>query len=271
MEVAAECISTRLRAKHRVLWEILSVKKKRDNVKTASLYNKRNPTNSKAQKLKKAQRKLTNAYLKKTNKRNTLKTKSIILETRLKQWQTVNEASKRKSISRIKLKAATQEERIHLWKEHFKNLFGKTPKVTDKRIMKIINDQLDIKLGQFMQEELDVVLTKTEKLGFDEIPPEVWKTKKFDDILLRHCNAVYNQKTIDRERKGCILPFPKNDDLGIVKNYRGITLTSIVAKIYDTLLLNRIESEMEEILWKNEMVFEKIDPQHHKFWWPSEL
>ena len=25
----------------------------------------------------------------------------------------------------------------------------------------------------------------------DEIPPEVWKTRKFDDILLRHCNAVY--------------------------------------------------------------------------------
>ena len=30
-----------------------------------------------------------------------------------------------------------------------------------------------------------------------------------DDILLRHCNAVYNQNPIDRWMKGCILPFPK--------------------------------------------------------------
>ena len=68
--------------------------------------------------------------------------------------------SKRKSISRAKLKAASQEERIHWWKEHFKNLLGKAPKVPDEPITKITNNQLDSKLGQFTQEELDVVLTK---------------------------------------------------------------------------------------------------------------
>ena len=36
--------------------------------------------------------------------------------------------------------------------------------------------------------------------------------------------------------KGCILPFPKKGDLGSAKNYRGITLTSIAAKIYNILL-----------------------------------
>ena len=50
-------------------------------------------------------------------------------------------------------------------------------------------------------------------------PPEVWKTREFDDILLWHCNAIYNQNTIDRWTKGCILPFPKKGDLGIAKNY----------------------------------------------------
>ena len=33
--------------------------------------------------------------------------------------------------------------------------------------------------------------------GLDEIPPEVWKTWEFDDILLRHCNTAYNQNTTD--------------------------------------------------------------------------
>ena len=73
-------------------------------------------------------------------------------------WQTVNEMSKRKIASRAKLKAASQEERINLWKEHFKNLLGKSPKVTDKPITKIINNQLDIKLGQFTQ-ELNIEVT----------------------------------------------------------------------------------------------------------------
>ena len=52
-----------------------------------------------------------------------------------------------------------------------------------------------------MQEELDAVLRKIKiwkTAGLDEIPTEVWKTKEFDDILLRHCTAVYNQNTIDK-------------------------------------------------------------------------
>ena len=95
-----------------------------------------------------------------------------------------------------------------------------------------------------MQEELDSVLRKIKNrkaAGLDEICPEVWETKEFDDILLRHCNAVYNQNTINRWTKGYILPFPKKGDLGIAKNYQGITLTSIAAKIYNTLLWNCLE------------------------------
>ena len=124
----------------------------------------------------------------------------------------------------------------------------------DETIMKIIDNQLDIKLVQSTQEELDVVLIKIKNrkaAGLDEIPPEVWKTRKFDDILLQYCNAVYKQNTIDRWIKGCILPFSKKGHLGIAKNYQGTALTSIAAKIYHVLLLNHIESEIEKILRKN--------------------
>ena len=81
--------------------------------------------------------------------------------------------SSSKSIMRAKLKATSQEEQIHLWKEHFKNLLGKSPKVTDEAIMRIISNQLDIKLGHFTQGELDVVLRKIKNrkaVGLDEIP-----------------------------------------------------------------------------------------------------
>ena len=83
------------------------------------------------------------------------------------------------------------------------------------------------------------------------ISPEVWKTSKFDDLQLWYCNAVYNQNTIERWIKGCILPFPKKGDLGIAKNYRVITLISTMAKIYNVLHVKHIEPGIENILLKN--------------------
>ena len=149
-------------------------------------------------------------------------------------WQTINEVNRRKSTIKTKLTTANEQERIKPWKQHFKNLLGNPTKVTHEPITTIISKQLDIKLGPFTQEELDCVLKKLKNrkaAGLDEIPPEVWKTRQFDDILLRHCNAVYNQNLIDRWMKGCILPFPKKGDLGLPKNYRVITLTSITLTI----------------------------------------
>ena len=55
-----------------------------------------------------------------------------------------------------------------------------------------------------MQEELDLVLRKIENRKaavLDEIPPEVWKTREFNNILLRYCNTVYNQNTIQMDKK----------------------------------------------------------------------
>ena len=66
--------------------------------------------------------------------------------------------------------------------------------------------------------------------------------------------------------KGCILPFPKKGDLGLAKNYRGITLTSIATKIYNALLQNCIEPKIDNILRKkNKMASEEKDPRPHKY------
>ena len=115
-------------------------------------------------------------------------------------WQTINEVSRRKSTAKAKLKATSQQDQIYLWKQHFENLLGNPLEVTHEPITRIISKQLDIKQGLFTQVELDSVLRKIKDrkaAGLDEIPPEVWKTGKFDDILLRHCNAIYNQNPID--------------------------------------------------------------------------
>ena len=56
---AATYIPTKLKAKSRILWEPIAVRERWDNMKKASLLNKRNPTNTHKQKLKKAQGELT--------------------------------------------------------------------------------------------------------------------------------------------------------------------------------------------------------------------
>ena len=54
--------------------------------------------------------------------------------------------------------------------------------------------------------------------------------------------------------KGCILPLPKNDDLGIITNYRSLTHTFIAAKVYNARFLNPYE------IWKWKNPSEKSEP-----------
>ena len=256
LEAAAKYIPTKLKTKYRIPWETLAVREKRALVKTASKNYRKNPTNTNALKLKTAQYQLAGIYIKEQTEyiQNQIDKIRDSVEDRQSRiaWQTINEVSRRKNTAKAKLKAANQQERIKLWKQHFENLLGNPPKITHEPITRIISKQLDIKLGPFTQEELDSVLRKIKNrkaAGLDEIPPEVWKTRQFDDILLRHCNAVYNQNPIDRWMKGCILPFPKKGDLGLAKNYR--------AKIYNALLRNRIEPKIDIILRKNQNGFRR--------------
>ena len=262
LKAAAKYIPTKLKTKYRVSWETLAVREKRALVKTASKKYRKNPTNTNALKLKSSQYQLAGVYIKEQTEyiQNQIgKIRDWVEDSQSRiAWQTINEVSRRKNTAKGKLRAANQQERIKLWKQHFEKLRGNPPKITHEPITRIISKQLDIKLGPFTQEELDSVLRKIKNrkaAGLDEISPEVWKTRQFDDILLRHCNAVYNQNPIDRWMKGCILPFPKKGDLGLAKNYRGITLTSIAAKIYNALLRNRIEPEIDNILRKNQNGF----------------
>ena len=243
---------------------MLEVREKRAHVKTASKSYRKNPTSTNARKLKTAQYQLTGIYIKEQTEyiQNQIDKIRDSVEDRQSRiaWQTIKEVSRRKRTVKAKLKAANQQERIKLWKQHFENLLENPPKVTHEPMTRTISKQLDIKLGLFTQEEVDSVLRKIKSrktAGLDEITPEVSKPRQFDDILLRHCIPVYNQNTIDRWMKGCILPFPKKGDLGLAKNYRGITLTPIAAKIYNGLLLNWIEPKIDNILRKNQNGFRR--------------
>ena len=52
-----------------------------------------------------------------------------------------------------------------------------------------------------------------------------------------------------------IIPLLKKGDLSLMTNYRGITLMSIAAKVYNKILLNRIRSHLDPLLRKNQAGF----------------
>ena len=64
LEAASKCIPTKPRTKYRVPRETLAVREKRALVKTASKSYRKNPTNTNARKLEKAQYQLAGIYLK---------------------------------------------------------------------------------------------------------------------------------------------------------------------------------------------------------------
>ena len=153
LEAAVEYTPTKHRTKPRVPWERLTVREKRADVKTASKCNRKNSTNTNVLKLKKAQNELANIYLKEQtiyiqNQIDKIRDSVEDRQSRIA-WQTINEVSRRKSTAKAKLKATSQQNQIHLWKQHFENLLGNPPKVTHEPITRIISKQLDIKLGPF--------------------------------------------------------------------------------------------------------------------------
>ena len=109
-------------------------------------------------------------------------------------WQTINEVSRRKNTAKAKLKAANQQERIKLWKQHFENLLGNPPKITPEPITRIISKQLDIKLGPFTQEELDSVLR--EKLKIEKLQDWTKFPGSMEDQTIRRHTAPTLQRSI---------------------------------------------------------------------------
>ena len=131
--------------KYRAPWETEEVREKRALVKTASKSYRKNPTIANARILKKAQYQLAGIYLKEQtefiqNKIDKIRDSEEDRQSRIA-WQTINEVSRRKSTAKAKLKAANQQERIKLWKQHFENLLANPPNVMQEPITRIISKQ----------------------------------------------------------------------------------------------------------------------------------
>ena len=76
------------------------------------------------------------------------------------------------------------------------------------------------------------------------------------DVIHCFCAEVYSNLTPpDQWITSVIVPLPKKGVLRLMTNYRGISLLSIAAKVYNKILLNRIRDEVDPIPRKNQAGF----------------
>jgi hypothetical protein len=75
--------------------------------------------------------------------------------------------------------------------------------------------------------------------------------------LSYHLKSTFTnkQKAPSQWTSNLIVPIPKKGDLEQMTNYRGISLMSIAAKVFNRILLNRIRRPIDAILRKNQAGF----------------
>ena len=177
-----------------------------------------------------------------------------------KAWKLINDITGRKNTPAGKLNAKSQEERKKLWYDHFSKLLGEKPTLHDEEEeIEDILVNLGIDDGPFTMEEYKKAVNTCKEgksPGEDGIVPELLKRCNFDDIMLDYCNRLHIQgEKPDQWAINNIKPLPKKGDLGLTGNYRGISLSVLISKICNRMILNRIRPEIDPKLRENQNGF----------------
>ena len=84
--------------------------------------------------------------------------------------------------------------------------------------------------------------------GEDGIVPEVLKWVLIDDLVLYISNKAFMDRELPRHWAIInIIPIPKSGYLTKTDNYRGISLSYVVAKVYNRMILNRIRPKLDPL------------------------
>jgi hypothetical protein len=89
--------------------------------------------------------------------------------------------------------------------------------------------------------------------GIDGITDEIMKAdmEKTTRYLDKLFTAIRNEEVIPPEwNKGLIVKIPKKGDRSVCDNYRGITLLSVLCKVFSKVVIQRIQEEVEKQLRK---------------------
>ena len=159
----------------------------------------------------------------------------------------------------------SKEEALSEWRNYFSQLLNnRNNHANDVNFPPPTAPLSSILTETITRDEVDKAI-KSLKLGKAPGPdfamtPEV--LKKGGEFIVNQvhiiCKTVYEQcKAPSQWTTSLIIPLPKKGDLQQMTNYRGISLMSIAAKVYNRVLLNRIQKPIDMSLRKNQAGFRK--------------
>ena len=162
-------------------------------------------------------------------------------KTENKVWDIVNRGRKKRRGVDERIK---KEE----WKEHFMGLLGGV----ENRV-RMGGEEGGRKREEegISKEEVREVVRKLKEgkaMGRDEIPNEAWKHRgeRGLEIAWEICKRIWDGEGWPQGwREGIIVPLVKKGGGTKVQEYRGVTLMPTLYKIYATILVRRIEQEVE--------------------------
>ena len=142
---------------------------------------------------------------------------------------------------------------IETWKNHFEEVFKTghdTQTYTDNTDQEVVTDN---DLDRDIDDD-DIILAikslkRGKSAGADSLPPEF--LKETGEILVPYLKSLFNnifrQGNFPEEwAKAIIVPIHKKGAMNDVSNYRGISLLSIVSKVFMTILTQRLTLYVED-------------------------
>lgn len=267
-ETAKELIPPKTRSKRKLMSNNPNVTAARSKTNNAFSNYEQDPTNEKEKLLQEQKANLKNVYDQAYEEElERMISKVEQADARAKHaesWKLINEISGRKAPKKGIIKGNSSKDRVDSWHKHFSELLGKEPNIPDidnpEETQTIFSEtDLNIKTGPFTMDEyqnVKKILQTGKAAGEDGFHPEVLKYCNLDETMLNYANKllIENQKPQQWSDIN-LIPVPKSGDLGYTTNYRGIALSSVVAKLVNRMLLNRIQPKLDPHLRPNQNGF----------------
>ena len=195
-----------------------------------------------------------------------------------KQWQLVKRITGKERKPTIKVRSkktpgtATERDTLEEWGAYFDGLLNSktnssrpvAPSLTSKAEARINPPRVHaaIQTGPFSLNEMKVavkMLKNNKAPGIDDIMTNELLKNGGDyllEVLRKLCTEILSGSDPPWQWKiNKVVPVPKKGDLSLMTNYRGISLMSAAAKVFNRLLLNRIKPIIDCVLRRNQAGF----------------
>ena len=211
-------------------------------------------------------------FVRNRTKYNRIKTKAKKLYKR-KEGQKLDDAAKKqprkfwkkiKSLQKSK-KACGKNLKIDDLFEHFRNMFANDADSQSENYTEendILDPDLDLDISMEELKKAVFHQKNNKSYGLNNICTEVLKSSFviISPFLLKLINQIFNSGEYPESwGRGIIVPIFKSGDANLAQNYRVITISNILSKVYSQVLLNRMTkwADMHDVMNNAQFGFKK--------------